>query len=50
VDDVAAAEFTDLAAGDVDDAVARVLGRLGVDDPSLRAAVAASAHELAPSA
>jgi len=46
VDDVAAAEFTALAAGDLDDAVARVLARLGADDASLRDAVTALARDL----
>ena len=40
VADVAADEFVALAAGDLDDAVGRVLGRLGVDDPQVRAAAA----------
>ena len=47
VADVAAEEFTALAAGDLDDAVGRVLTRLGADDPRLHAAVTALARELA---
>ncbi len=46
VADVAAAEFTALAAGELDDAVGRVLTRLGADDGRLHAAVAALAREL----
>ena len=46
VDDVAAAEFTALAAGDLDDAVARVLARLGIDDEPLRDAVTTLARGL----
>jgi fructuronate reductase len=44
--DVAAEEFTALAAGDLDDAVGRVLARLGADDARLTAVVTASAREL----
>lgn len=44
--DVAADEFTALAAGDLDDAVRRVLARLDVDDERLLDAVTAAAHEL----
>lgn len=44
--DVAADEFVALAAGDLDDAVGRVLGRLGLDDPRVLAAAAALAREL----
>ena len=47
VADVAAEEFTALAASELDDAVGRVLGRLGADDPRLHTAVTALAHELA---
>ena len=47
VADVAAEEFTALAAGDLDDAVSRVLTRLGADDPRLHTAVTALARELA---
>jgi fructuronate reductase len=46
VADVAAAEFTALARGDLDDAVRRVVARLGTDDRRLCAAVASSAREL----
>jgi fructuronate reductase len=46
VADVAADEFVALACGDLDDAVERVLGRLGVDDPRVRAAAVALAREL----
>jgi fructuronate reductase len=46
VDDVGAEEFTALAAGDLDDAVRRVLARLDADDERLHAAVAALAREL----
>jgi fructuronate reductase len=46
VADVAAEEFTALAAGELDDAVSRVLARLGADDPRLQAAVTALAREL----
>lgn len=47
VDDVAAEEFTALAAGAVvDDAVHRVLARLGVDDVPFRDTVAALARDL----
>ena len=46
VADVAADEFVALASGDLDDAVGRVLDRLGVDDQQVRAAAAALAHEL----
>jgi fructuronate reductase len=46
VADVAAEEFTALAAGKLDDAVSRVLARLGADDPRLQAAVTALAREL----
>jgi fructuronate reductase len=46
VADVAAEEFTALAAGELDDAVRRVLARLDVDDARLHAAVAAQAREL----
>jgi hypothetical protein len=46
VADVAADEFVALAAGDLDDAVARVLERLGVDDSRVRASASALAHEL----
>jgi hypothetical protein len=46
VADVAADEFVALACGDLDDAVERVLGRLGVDDPRVCAAAVALAHEL----
>ena len=46
VADVAAEEFTALAAGELDDAVGRVLARLGVDDARLTAAVTALAREL----
>ena len=47
VADVAADEFTALAAGELDDAVGRVLARLGADDARLHAAVTALARELA---
>ena len=47
VADVAAEEFTALAAGELDDAVGRVLARLGADDARLAAAVTALARELA---
>ncbi len=47
VADVAADEFTALAAGDLGDAVGRVLTRLGADDPRLHTAVTALARELA---
>jgi fructuronate reductase len=46
VADVAADEFVALASGDLDDAVGRVLDRLGVDDQRVRATAAALAHEL----
>jgi fructuronate reductase len=46
VADVAADEFTALAAGDLADAVGRVLARLGVADERLRAAVTALARGL----
>jgi len=46
VADVAADEFTALAAGDLDDAVSRVLTRLGADDPRLLAVVTDLAREL----
>ncbi|MGV0791639.1 hypothetical protein [Mycolicibacterium sp. XJ1819] len=46
VRDVAAGQFTTLAAGDLDDAVARVLVGLGVDDVGLRDEVAMLAREL----
>jgi len=46
VTDVAAEEFTALAAGDLDDAVSRVLTRLGADDPRLLAVVTDLAREL----
>ena len=46
VADVAAEEFTALAAGDVDDAVRRVLARLGVEDARLGTAVTDLAREL----
>jgi fructuronate reductase len=46
VADVAGEEFTALAAGDLDDAVGRVLTRLGADDQRLRAAVTTLAREL----
>jgi fructuronate reductase len=46
VADVAADEFVALAAGDLDDAVGRVLGRLGVDDPQVHAAAVTLAREL----
>jgi fructuronate reductase len=46
VADVAAEEFTTLAAGELDDAVRRVLVRLDADDERLRTAVTAAAHEL----
>ena len=46
VDDVAAEEFTALAAGELDDAVRRVLARLDADDERLRAEVTALAREL----
>jgi fructuronate reductase len=47
VNDVAAEEFTALAAGELADAVRRVLGRLDADDDRLRAEVTALARELA---
>jgi hypothetical protein len=43
---VAADEFTALAEGELDDAVGRVLTRIGADDARLRAAVTALAREL----
>jgi fructuronate reductase len=46
VADVAAEEFTALAVGDLDDAVSRVLTRIGADDSRLHAAVAELAREL----
>ena len=46
VNDVAADEFTALAAGELDDAVGRVLARLDADDERLRAEVTALAREL----
>jgi fructuronate reductase len=46
VADVAAGEFTALAAGDLADAVGRVLTRLGVADARLGAGVTALAREL----
>jgi fructuronate reductase len=46
VSDVAAEEFTALAAGDLDDAVRRVLARLGVDDERLCVAIATLARAL----
>ncbi|MCV7280116.1 mannitol dehydrogenase family protein [Mycolicibacterium flavescens] len=47
VDDVAAEEFTALAAGaGIDDATDRVLARLGVDDERMRDTVAGLAREL----
>jgi fructuronate reductase len=46
VADVAAEEFTALAAGEVDDAVRRVLARLGVEDARLDTAVTDLAREL----
>ncbi len=46
VADVAAEEFTALAAGELDDAASRVLSRIGVDDARLAAAVTALAREL----
>jgi fructuronate reductase len=46
VNDVAAEEFTALAAGELADAVRRVLGRLEADDDRLRAEVTALAGEL----
>jgi fructuronate reductase len=46
VNDVAAEEFTALAAGELDDAVGRVLARLDADDERLRAEVTALAREL----
>ena len=46
VADVAADEFVALAAGDLDDAVGRVLDRLGVDDRRVHATAAELAHEL----
>ncbi|HEY0812907.1 MAG TPA: mannitol dehydrogenase family protein [Pseudonocardia sp.] len=46
VADVAAEEFTALAAGELADAVRRVLARLDVDDERLRTAVIELAHEL----
>ena len=45
VTDVAAAEFTALAAGDLDDAVRRVLDRIDVPDVRVRAAVTRLAAE-----
>jgi fructuronate reductase len=47
VNDVAAEEFTALAAGELADAVRRVLGRLDADGDRLRAEVTALARELA---
>ena len=47
VADVAAEEFIALAAGELDDAVGRVLTRLGADDARLHTAVTALARELA---
>ena len=44
--DVAAEEFTALAAGELGHAVARVLARLDIDDERVRAAVSALAREL----
>jgi hypothetical protein len=44
VTDVAADEFVALASGDLDDAVGRVLGRLGVDDRRVHETAAALAH------
>ena len=44
--DVAAEEFVALAAGDLEDAVGRVLARLDVTDARLAAAVTALAGEL----
>ena len=44
--DVAADELIPLAAGDLDDAVRRVLSRLGVDDARQAAAVTDLAREL----
>jgi fructuronate reductase len=46
VADVAADELTVLAAGDLDDAVRRVLSHIGADDERLHVAVAALAREL----
>jgi fructuronate reductase len=46
VADVAADEFTALAAGDLDDAVRRVLARFGVDDERLLTAVTVAVQEL----
>ena len=46
VNDVAADEVTALVAGDLDEAVVRVLDHLDVADERLRAAVTALAHEL----
>jgi fructuronate reductase len=46
VADVAAEEFTALAAGDLDDAVRRVLAKLDVEDERLLTAVTDSAQEL----
>jgi fructuronate reductase len=46
VTDVAAEEFTALAAGDLDDAVGRVLDRLDAGDERLRATVTELAREL----
>ena len=46
VADVAAEEFVALAAGDLEDAVGRVLARLDVTDARLAAAVTALAGEL----
>jgi hypothetical protein len=38
--------FVALASGDLDDAVGRVLGRLGIDDREVHATAAALAHVL----
>jgi fructuronate reductase len=46
VADVAADEVVALATGDLDDAVRRVLGHLGLDDPRVREAATALALEL----
>lgn len=46
VNDVAATEFTDLAAGELDAAVPRILTRLGIDDERMNAAVVAQARGL----
>lgn len=46
VNDVAATEFTELASGDLDTAVALVLTRLGIDDDRMHAAVVAQARSL----